>query len=580
MKQRYLLTSVILLVSILAACNPAPAEPQIIEKEVTKIVTEKIVETVIVEGTPQVVEKEVTSVVEVEKVVTATPEPEKGPSQGGTLRWIIPSEPDTLDMHNTVMAAAYDVMFYVGSSLLAKDPEGNFVPYLAETWEGSPDGLQWTFTLKKGVKFHDGTDLTASDVVWTFERSISPDVVGGTGSSLGPVESFEAPNDTTFIINLAEPFYPILDSLTDPAFMMIMSPEAVEAAGEDYGRQPVGCGPFIFKEWTPSDKIILERNPDFNWGPSFAHSGPAYLDTIEFRIIPETATQVVSLEAGEGDISRVSASDLELIRGTGMFNIYEAYEQATRPYLQINTTVTPFDKLLVRQAFNYAVDRDVLVKVAALGNAIPQYGPLPLSIAGYWPGVEYIGYPYNLEKAKNLMIEAGYTYNADGMLEKDGEPLALTLLTIAGEESFLKTAEILQEQLRALGVTVALEQMEAGVMIGDMLAGNFEMGMMGFGWSNADLLYLMFHSSMVGALNMGQVQDAELDALLEETRTTIDTDLQLQLVSDAQRYIVEKAYMVPLYTPKLFYAVNNHLEGETYTSLTGTVYIYDAYLTD
>lgn len=580
MKRIVLLTAVILLASVIAACNPAPAEPQIIEKEVTKIVTEKIVETVVVEGAPQIVEKEVTSVVEVEKVVTATPEPEKAPSQGGTLFWIIPSEPDTLDVHNTVMAAAYDVMFYVGSSLIAKDAEGNYVPYLAEKWEASPDGLQWTFTLKKGVKFHDGTDLTASDVVWTFERATSPDIIGGTGSSLGPVESFEAPDDWTVIIHLAEPFYPLLDALTDSAFMMIMSPEAVEAAGDDYGRHPVGTGPFMFKEWIPNDKIVLERNPDFNWGPGFAHSGPAYLDAVEFRIIPETSTQVVSLEAGEGDISRVDSSDLELIRGTGMFKMYEAYEQATKPYLQINTAVAPFDNLLVRQAFNYAVDRDVLVKVAALGNAIPQYGPLPVSIAGYWPGVEYIGYQYNLEKAKNLMMEAGYTYNANGMLEKDGEPLSLTLVTIAGAEDFLKCAEILQEQFKALGVAVELEQMEAGVMIGDMVAGNFEMGMMGFGWPNADLMYLMFHSSMVGALNMGQVQDAELDTLLGATRTTIDPETQQQLVADAQRYIVEKAYLVPLYTPKIFYAASNRLEGEAYTSLTGTVLIYDAYITD
>jgi peptide/nickel transport system substrate-binding protein len=508
----------------------------------------------------------------------STPEPEKGPTVGGSLVWALPGEPDTLDMHNTASGASWRVMYNVGCSLVARDPDGNAVPYVAEKWEVSDDGLAWTFTLRDDITFHDGTALTADDVVWTYQRAVSPDVHGGTASLLGPIQSFEAVDDYTLRIHLAIPYFPLLTSLAEPSYMMIMSPEAVEAAGEAYGRNPVGCGPYKFKEWVTGDRIVLERNPDFNWGPAFAHEGPWYINEIEFRIIPESATQVAGLEAGELDAAVIDANDVKLLEETGRFTIHETLAPGAAPYLQYNVTAAPFDDVRVRQAINLAVDREVLVKVVTQGNAVVQYGPMSSATVGYWPEIEDLGYHYNLDKAKALMEEAGFTYNAEGMLEKDGAPFAVTLKTLS-VPVLGKSAEVLQAQFKALGIQVELEQVEPGVLMGDMLGGNYQMGMLTFGWPEADILYLMFHSSGIGSLNFGLVQDPELDALLEKTRSTTDPELRQQLVNDAQKYIVEKAYMVSLFATKIFLAVSNRVEGEAVS--TGPIlFTHDAYISD
>jgi peptide/nickel transport system substrate-binding protein len=575
---------------ILSACSTPT--PEVIEKIVTQVVTqvvketvvqkEIVKETVIVEGTPQVIEKEVTTVVEVEKVVTATPEPEPEPTVGGTLVTFLSTNPDTLDPHNTVMGAAWAVMHRIGGSLVVKDPAGKYVPFLAESWDTSEDGLTWTFYLKKGVKFHDGTDFTAHDVVWTFERAKAPESVGATGQGLGTLESAEAVDDYTVQLNLSEPFFPMLENLSDPGYYQILSQEAVEQWGEDYGRHPVGLGPYKLKEWQTAEKIVLERNPDFNWGWGFQHQGPPYIETIEYRIIVETSTQIAGMEAGEIDYGVITINkDVGRIRETGQFQVFESLVAGAVPFLSLNTVRPPFDDVRVRKALNLAVDRDVLIKVIELGDAVPQYGPISPSVIGYWRGVEYIGYGYNLDKAKALMEEAGWTdSDGDGIRDKDGQPLKFIILATSGDEDQIKGAQILQEQYKELGVETEIEQREFAAQVGDILSGNYDTTLTGIGWPEADLLFLWFHSSMMGALNLGQVENPELDEILEKTRTSVDPDERQEWVNEAQKYIVEQAYIVPLYSRKSFAALSNRVQGALFSPTVGYLYLHDAYIED
>jgi peptide/nickel transport system substrate-binding protein len=164
------------------------------------------------------------------------------------------------------------------------------------------------------------------------------------------------------------------------------------------------------------------------------------------------------------------------------------------------------------------------------------------------------------------------------MLEKDGQPLKFTLKTLAGDETMLKNAEILQEQWKALGVEIELEQGETGTVIADMLAGNFEMTMMGIGWPEADILWMWYHSSMIGALNLSRVDNPELDEILNKTRTSVDPDERQEWVNEAQRYIVEQAYMVPLYVPKTYVATSNRIQDEVFSPINNAIYLDDAYI--
>jgi peptide/nickel transport system substrate-binding protein len=576
---------------ILTACGEE--EPEVVEKEVTRVVKETVVETVVEKETvvETVVEKETVLETIVEKetvletvveevVITATP---SGPPVGGTLTYAAYSDPDTLDAHQTTFVMATQVLDLLGASLVELDPDGKIVPYLAESWTISDDGLQWDFVLRKNVKFHNGDPLTAQDYVWTFERAQDP--AFGTGSAptmISSVETVEVLDDYTLRLNLGEPFFSLMINLASAEYLQPLSRAAVESAGDQYGRNPVSVGPFKFVEWKTGDRVILERNPDFYWGPPFAHEGPPYIERIEFRIIPETSTLVAAFEAGELDFANqyanLQAKDVLRIEATGQYQIFEGLQQGMRPFVLMNVAKPPFDDVRVRKAFNLAVDRPAMIEIRTQGNAVVQYGPLSPSQIGYWEGIEELGYGYDLEQAMALMEEAGYVMGDDGFFEKDGQRLKLSLTSLS-QDIWVKAAEILQQQWKELGVEIEIVQEDAALAIAAAQAGDYELMMMGITAEEADILHYMFHSSNLGSgYNMSQVDDPELDELLELTRTLTDPDERQQVVNEAQKLIVEKAYVVPLYAPKIFHVLHNRVKGAMFSPKVNTTWFFDAYI--
>jgi peptide/nickel transport system substrate-binding protein len=279
-KSTWVWLSLALIASLLGACaQPATPQVQIVERTV------QVVETVIVPGTAQVIEK----------LITPTTET---PQVGGTMVLTQYSEPPTLDQQLANGDLGMNMTRWLGSTLLTYDQSGKLIGYLADSWESTPDGLIWTFHLKKNVKFHNGEPLTAEDFVYSIERTKAPDFSGLAQSNWEPVDKAEAVDPYTLKITLKNPFYPFLDNVTQFSAQPV-NKKAVESAGADYGRHPIGVGPYKLKEWVQSQKVVLERNEDFNWGPAFAHAGPAYIQYLQFNILPEPATIVAGLEAGE-----------------------------------------------------------------------------------------------------------------------------------------------------------------------------------------------------------------------------------------------------------------------------------------
>jgi peptide/nickel transport system substrate-binding protein len=570
MKRLIVVIVVVMAVSLLASCSAGQTE--VVEKEVTKIVTEKIVETVVVEGTPEVIEREVTKVVEVEKVVTPTPEQAEEaqePQVGGTLVLGYESEPPTLDIHLSPYCGRE--FRHLGATLISKDPKtGEYLPYLAESWEMSEDGLTWDFHLREGITFHNGDPLTAEDFRWTYERVLDPATQAPTaGQPLGPVDSVEVVDDHTLRLVLSQPFYPLLENLELP-FTQPLSKRAVEEWGDQYGRHPVGVGPYKFKEWVTGDKLILERYADYDWAPPFLHAGPAYIETIEYRYIPEYATMLAGLEAGEVDFAEiVLAKDVERLRELGTINVYEAYMGGMRPYVSMNVSQAPFDSLEVRQAFNYAVNKDALIQIVAGGHGVPQYGPASHVTHGYWDGVEEIGYRFDPEKAKGLLEEAGYTMGSDGIYEKDGEPLHI-VLKAEPVAPFNKVAEVLQQQYREVGIDVEIEQQEYSLMQGDLMGGTYQAAVYGYDYTEFYVVWVFFHSDNIGALNFVRQENPELDGYLDSSAYELDPEKRQEAVNEAQRVIVEQAYAVPLYTPTFFLPMNARVKGASIDTFSGT----------
>jgi peptide/nickel transport system substrate-binding protein len=249
------------------------------------------------------------------------------------------------------------------------------------------------------------------------------------------------------------------------------------------------------------------------------------------------------------------------IRDDGDFEIFDVPVTGIRPFVLFNVSKSPFDDLRVRQAFSYAVDRESLITVVLLGNGKPLYGTLNEGTIGYDPGLEEQGIHHDLNKAKALMQEAGYTYDENGMLLTPEGELFVLDYPILQMFNYPKVAEVLVEQYKALGVTLNIMLEEVGIGWQRLVEGDYEIAVGGLGYTDADVLYFGWHSSSIGAINLSRVNDPVMDEILERTRSEIDPTARQVAVTEAQLDMMEQAYIVPLFNSYYHYAVNRRVQG-------------------
>ena len=532
----FVLMILLIFFTLLNACAPALNEP-VNEQETTA--------QSISENEPKISEEE-TDLLE---------EPAKeGPE---IFVWGETLEPDTLDPHKTAAGAAYLVMRLLGSTLVYLDQEGIYQPYLAESWEVSEDGLTYTFNLRQDVFFHDGTPLTAADLAFTYQRAVDPETASPfSASMLGPLLSIKAADDYTLVFTLGTPYYPFLYGLSVGGYMMPLSQTYVEENGEDYlGRYPMSVGPYKFVEWKTGEHILLEKNPDFNWGPkSWGNPGPWAIDQIEMLYIPDESTIIAGLEAGAIDFAAIETKDIKLFTELG-FEVIDTPLPGLCPYITLQTSTEPLNDLNVRRALNLAINHQAALQLLEQGKGIEQNGPLSVNQIGYWPEIEKYGYELDPEKAKNLLKEAGYQLNSDGIYQKDGRTLSFDLYTLPAER-WVKTAEVVQSMFAEIGVETTIRQEEDGVLFPRVLNGDYQMSVFCISEAEGDILYQMFHSSQIGVFNYSYVNDPELDVILERTRTEISPLARQEALNEAQLQIVKNAYLLPIYTPERLYVIN------------------------
>jgi len=534
MKRYIVALNLIMVMFLLVACGtstPTPEQPidQAVEEEAAEEVADEVAEEV------------------------AT-----GPAVGGKVVINFEIEVDTLDISKTF--SAMSILDYVGASLTALDPETmDVIPYLAKSWTVSDDGLVYEFTLRDDVMFHNGTPLTAEDYAWTIQRMIDPEIGSNCGFlAYSSVSEVEAVDEHTLRITLWAPNYYFLSTMAFGSCTMPMSKAYAEEVGEEgLGTNPVGVGPFRFVSWEPGVNVVLERNPDFAWGPSYTHGGPPYIETLDIRGIVDHTTRQAALEAGEIDLSEITSEDVERVLSTGQYQVLEFLPGSGADSVFMNVSKPPFDDIRVRQALNMAIDRDLIIKVMFAGDAKIMREILSPPTIGYCDEAADLGYSYNLEKAKELMAEAGYTPGEDGMLQKDGEPLVLVMPVYSWVE---KLSILVQEQFKALGVQVELQQDEASVAYGHVMGGDFDIFLSGFLNEDASLMDWMFNSMGIGGYNFSQLSDPKMDELLTTMLSTTDPETNLRAACDVQVYAVEQAYTVPMFVAKLSTAVSNELK--------------------
>ncbi|WP_099159922.1 ABC transporter substrate-binding protein [Virgibacillus ndiopensis] len=424
-----------------------------------------------------------------------------------------------------------------------KEENTEVKPALATEWTPSEDGLTWTFKLRDDVKFHDGTDFTAEDVVYNFERwATSAEYIyygymfGASEDDLGGIiEKVEATGDYEVKFTLSEPNAPFLQTLAMPPFG-IASPDAIKEHGEDYFKNPVGTGPFVFEEWVPDDSITVTKNENY-------FGEVANVDKVIFRTIPDNGARFMELQSGSIDMmTGLNPQDIQTAESDENLQIIRRPSMNVS-YMAMNTGKEgPMSEKLVRQAINLAIDKEKLITLyEGIGKAAKN--PIPPSLWGYNDEIE--DYGYDVEKAKALLAEAGY---ADGF--------DITLYTFANPRPYMPqpkvTAQAIQEMLKEVNINVEIIENDWDTHLSVTENGEHDMAFLGWTGDNGDpdnFLYVLLdkdNAKMGSAGNIAFYKSDEVHDLLKEAQTEMDQEKRTELYLKAQELIHEDAPWFPI----------------------------------
>jgi ABC-type transport system substrate-binding protein len=478
-----------------------------------------------------------------------TPTPSFAKVYGGTVIYAAGADPDRLDPANAESnpAEAMNRMMY--ENLAKFDEKLKIVPGLATKWETSKDGLTWTFHLRKGVKFHDGTPFNAEAVKVFFERMIGPEKPSRAGLYAPFVNSVEIVDDHTLKVLLKAPFAFFLNNLAHSA-SGIISPTALKTYGKDIARRACGTGPFKFGEWVHGDHLTLLRNDEY-WG------GKPYLEKIIVKTVKEDSARVMMLQSGDAHlIVRIPSEDIPRLEKDPKIKL-DSTETLRVLYVGINCSKKLFQDVRVRQALNYAVDKEAIVKNIYQGRAVVIPGMIAPLTTGYFASK---GYPYDPEKARKLLAEAGYPngfkaklWSPQGRYPKDFE-----------------LAQAVQQQLRKVGIDCTLDTMEWAAYLAATRkkAEESEQELFLLGWapSTAEarwILYPLFTTEqwVPEGNNRTYFSNKEFDDLVTKfTRATNKADMDRYLKA-AQELLIKEAPGIFILATKETIGYSSKLQG-------------------
>ncbi|MBM7558039.1 ABC transporter substrate-binding protein [Halanaerobacter jeridensis] len=469
---------------------------------------------------------------------------------GGTFYGRLGANPPDLDPAHSTDTTSSRVVRNVFDGLVKYNEDLEVQPAIAKDWESSENGTEWIFHLREGVKFHNGREVKASDVVYSFSRLLDPEtkserawlfenVVGAKAFQNGEADSvkgLKAVDEYTVKISLKEPFAPFLSMLCMEN-ASIVPKEVIAEKGDGFGQHPVGAGPFEFKSWKQDSKLVLEKNEDY-----YEDNRP-YLDKVVYRIIVEGTSAFPEYEQGniyefdadipDGQMERVMDSEGEFA------NEYRQIDRLGTYYLAINNQKEPFNNKKVRKAMNYAVNKEVIAKVVRNGTVNPANGILPPGMPGYNSDLK--GYPYNIEKAKELLKEAGYP---------DGLPGEYKIIYNTSKQH-QRNLEAVQRNLKQIGINVKLVNMDWGTVLSKADKGSFTLMRMGWIADYPDpdnFLHVLFHSKNAGAGgNYAFYKNEDIDKKLEKARKMDRGEERLDLYQEIEKELINDAPWVPIY---------------------------------
>ncbi len=486
---------------------------------------------------------------------------------GATLTIGLDQEPPTLDPHASPSAVTFQITSSVAERLLYEGKDGKIVPYLATDYKISPDGKSFTFALRKDVKFSDGAAFNAAAVKWNFDRIVDPNFkAGGALVQLTGYAGSSVVDDSTVRVNFKEPYSPFL-TYAAGAILALISPKTTPAQGDAVNQKPVGSGPFTVAEYVPKDHITIARNPEYNRrAPWSDHQGPALLDRIVFKIIPESGTRMTTIQSGETQmISALSmpASVLKLLQANTNLRVERIpYPGAPRIWL-LNVTLPPTNDLKVRQALSYGINRGAFVE--SIYNGLGEKACAPLTQHMLGDASLCAAYPYNPQKAAQLLDEAGWKMGPNNIRVKDGKPLTLVINSINYGAGNLPEVELLQGQLLQLGVDAKIKSQARPPWYEDNYHCATNGPVMFLRATDWDGLFALFASTNVhGNFNWSCFSNPDVDRLLREGTAEFDPAKRKATYLKIERILVDQAVTIPLVDEYAVWVMRRNLSGTNY----------------
>lgn len=445
----------------------------------------------------------------------------------------------SLDPHASNDQPSSRISSQIYDGLVTTDENMNIVPALAESWD-QPNSTTTIFHLRKGVKFHNGEELNASDVKFTIEGMLaSPQV----HHIIEAVDKVEVIDDYTVKIITKEPFGPLLYHLAHTA-SAILNEKAVTESGEDYGQHPIGTGPYIFVNWDSGDKIVLKANKDY-------FLGAPKIENVIFRNITEGTNRTISLETGEVDIAYdIEPIDKNQVKDNENLKLVEQ-ESLSMDYIGFNFKKAPFNNKLVRQAIAHAIDVNILIDVVLDGAGTKANSPIGPKVFGYSKDAK--SYEYNPELSKKLLVEAGYPNGFKTTIWTNDNPVRLQIATIV------------QDQLKQIGIDMAVEPVEWGAYLDGTARGDHEMFILGWGTNTADADYglnALFNTANIGgAGNRSFYSNEDVDKWLDKAKSSIDPKERVEIYAKIQDQLMEDLPVDPLFYKTMNAGINKNIKG-------------------
>lgn len=506
----------------------------------------------------------------------AVSDSEGEPQSGGTLTILSPSDASTL--HPGSKTNFYDTFWHMVlyDSLIIHGFDGEIYPALAESWEPNEDGTVWTFTLRQDVTFHSGEPFTAAHVVDHFTRwkefpaSIKVELL----------ESVEAPDDYTVVCTLSSPTLVFLNNVsqTEFAYSGIPNMNLVEELGENYGlNEADGTGPYKFEEWVKDDHLTLVRNEDYAWGPEFYdNTGVAFPERITFRTIPEEASRSAMIESGEADMNiETPPRDVERLEGTDGVAV-ASFPRFSCNNIGFNMTKPLFQDINVRRAIMHGVNREEIVEFVMFGQATVAEGYLPPTMVGANPReVTLPLVQYDPDLSNQLLDESGWTMGDDGIREKDGEQLSFTTYLIL--ELQAQVSEVIQAQLREIGVDMQIQRLEQAAWDEAMMAGEHDARYHPQFMGTPDHMYF-YESSFSPLPNSVLLESPEFDEMFATSQTTIDQEERVATFQAMERYLLEQAVVVPIMHVNWIISYQDRVKGTKFHNILPTYKLMDTWI--